>query len=119
MSEVEDRYMTTAEAGKRLLITEGAVRHAIRRGTIKGVRFGGRWLVELGDMQPGDRKNGRPYSEKTRCPCGEHTLRRAVARNFDCCRKAGVTQRKMALAKNRLEEEGVEEEGVADEVPAA
>lgn len=25
-----------------------------------------------------------------RCPCGRATLKRAIARCFDCCRKAGI-----------------------------
>lgn len=32
---------------------------------------------------------GPALSKKKRCPCGKHTLRRARARNFDCCRRAG------------------------------
>lgn len=38
-----------------------------------------------GGARPGA---GRPR-EKSRCPCQANTLRRAAARKFDCCRKAG------------------------------
>lgn len=36
---------------------------------------------------------GRPAgskSDKPRCPCGAHTLRRAQARAYDCCKAAGL-----------------------------
>lgn len=33
---------------------------------------------------------GRPKSRKQRCPCGDHTLKRAIARGYDCCRANGV-----------------------------
>ncbi len=32
---------------------------------------------------------GRPKA-KERCPCRANSLKRAIARNYDCCRKAGV-----------------------------
>lgn len=33
-------------------------------------------------------------SNKPRCPCGAHTMHRAQARAFDCCKRAGVIPRK-------------------------
>ena len=33
---------------------------------------------------------GRPRSDAERCPCGASTMKRAKARGFDCCRRAGV-----------------------------
>jgi len=33
---------------------------------------------------------GRPRSDAPRCPCGENTLKRAKARGFACCKKAGL-----------------------------
>jgi hypothetical protein len=40
-------------------------------------------------MRAAGLKGGRPREEK-RCFCGLHTWTRAMSRNFDCCRKAGV-----------------------------
>ena len=34
---------------------------------------------------------GRKRSKKKRCPCGANTLKRAFARAYDCCKRAGVT----------------------------
>jgi hypothetical protein len=45
-----------------------------------------RMLVSLREQSSG----GRPRSETPRCPRGASTLRRAQARGFDCCRRAGV-----------------------------
>jgi hypothetical protein len=36
------------------------------------------------------RKGGAPRKDVPRCPCGRNTELRAMARRFDCCRKAGV-----------------------------
>jgi hypothetical protein len=33
---------------------------------------------------------GRPRKKGRRCPCGENTLKRAKARNFDCCKRNGI-----------------------------
>ena len=33
---------------------------------------------------------GRPLSRKKRCPCGANTAKRAKARAFECCKKAGM-----------------------------
>jgi len=33
---------------------------------------------------------GRKRKKGPRCPCGENTLKRAKARNFECCRKNGI-----------------------------
>lgn len=36
-----------------------------------------------------------------RCPCEHNTLKRARARAFDCCRKAGIAAKKIAQAKGK------------------
>ena len=33
---------------------------------------------------------GRPRKRGPRCRCGANTLRRAKARSFECCKKAGL-----------------------------
>lgn len=42
-----------------------------------------RLLTKIGKL------GGRPRT-KHRCYCGQNTMRRAVARNFECCKLAGV-----------------------------
>ena len=42
----------------------------------------------LATGQPGS--GGRPRKRGPRCPCGANTLRRAKARGFECCKKAGM-----------------------------
>ena len=87
-------YVTTSEAAEYLQITSGALRSALQKGTIKGIKFSPHtWLVDLGDMKPGDRRVGRPFSTAQRCLCGKSTLKRAKARAFDCCKAAGVMER--------------------------
>ncbi len=41
-------------------------------------------------LRTAEQLGGRPASQE-RCPCGQNALTRAQARNFDCCRKAGVS----------------------------
>jgi hypothetical protein len=85
------KYVTTSEAAEYLQITTGALRSALQKKTVKGIKVDPHtWLVDLGDMKPGDRKVGRPFNRAKRCPCGKSTLKRAKARRFDCCRTAGV-----------------------------
>ena len=44
-------------------------------------------------VRASNKGGGRPagaVSDKPRCPCGAHTLRRAQARAYDCCKAAGL-----------------------------
>jgi len=93
MTKELSKYVTTAEAAEYLRITSGGVRLALQNGTIKGIKGPRKWLVDLGDMKPGDRRVGRPFSTAQRCLCGKSTLKRAKARAFDCCKAAGVMER--------------------------
>ena len=96
-------YVTTSEAAEYLQITSGALRSALQKGTIKGIKFSPHtWLVDLGDMKPGDRKVGRPFSTAKRCPCGKSTLTRAKARAYDCCKAAGVVERLTLVERVKL-----------------
>lgn len=47
---------------------------------------------------------GRQRSGAPRCPCGASTLRRAQARGFDCCRRAGVESRMSKTGRTGQEE---------------
>ena len=51
------------------------------------VRSSRRTTPTGGRMNP---PGGRPRKDAPRCPCGANTLRRAEARCFDCCRRAGI-----------------------------
>lgn len=42
-----------------------------------------------GKRRGSGRKVGSVESSKPRCPCGDNTLKRAKARAFDCCKRAG------------------------------
>lgn len=44
----------------------------------------------------GGKGGGRPRTAAPRCPCQASTLKRAHARGFDCCKRAGLNP---ALAK--------------------
>lgn len=46
-------------------------------------------------------KGGRPKKEN-RCPCGGNTMVRAASRNFDCCRKAGWSYKRLLKATAKL-----------------
>jgi excisionase family DNA binding protein len=50
--------VTVTEAAKRLGVSGETVRNQVRRGLARGVREGGRWLVDVEGVRV--RKNGRP-----------------------------------------------------------
>lgn len=51
-------------------------------------------VAKRANVADGDRAKGKHPRKAERCPCGQNTLRRAKARAYDCCKRAGVLMEK-------------------------
>lgn len=49
--EMEKGFMTTAEAASKLHVKQATVRLWLTQGRLKGRRFGGRWRVNIQDVE--------------------------------------------------------------------
>jgi excisionase family DNA binding protein len=49
--DVRDEYFTPQEVARRLHRNEQTIRRYLRKGQLRGIRLGNRWLITDGDLQ--------------------------------------------------------------------